>query len=236
MSQYDPDVPPDDDYERQDVDMPDMVEKPKKATIEIKTKDLEDFLSEVSRLAGILDTTTQKLNSIEKSTNVVHKLEQIADMDLKGFKNKFEDMVNNLDFNSHAREAIQSTLAPLTKEYQDSNVLLKNLIFELEKRYMPVAPKKSKWKIILIGLLAALVVGVGGYFIYTIKLQEPKFSFLLYAGAKIYKPDGAFLKISKNVPIKDAIKKGDKYQFEDNNGNQFQIDVSSVFIKRDKND
>ena len=131
--------------------------------VEITTESLDDFLAEVSRLSLILENTHQALKGIEKSTAVVQKLQSIADMDLKAFKNRFEDMVNNLDLNQHVKEAIQGALIPLTKEYHDSSVQLKNLIFELEGRILPEKKTNSGFKSFVVVIVLVLALGAGGF-------------------------------------------------------------------------
>ena len=210
----------------------------RKSSIEIKTKELDDFISDVTRLSEILNSISKKFDSIEKSTAVVHKLEDIANMDLKEFKSKFEDMVNSLDLNKYAKEAVQDALKPLTAEYKDSNDLLKNLIFELEKRHIPTEKKTSKLKVMLIAGLFLAAVGVGGYFIYTTSnskssgvtaISTKTKNIIIKKGVKVIRVnDGKRLSVPGEMRFSSRAK-GDYFYFN-HNGLDYRVLKSKAIV------
>lgn len=210
----------------------------RKSSIEIKTKELDDFISDVTRLSEILDSISKKFDSIEKSTAVVHKLEDIANMDLKAFKSKFEDMVNSLDLNKYAKEAVQDALKPLTAEYKDSNDLLKNLIFELEKRHIPAEQKTSKLKVMLIAGLVLAAIGVGGYFIYTTNnskssgvtaISTKTKNIIIKKGVKVIRVnDGKRLSVPGEMRFSSRAK-GDYFYFN-HNGLDYRVLKSKAIV------
>lgn len=167
------DTPPPLPKNKADEPKTERTKSPRKASITVQTEELDDFLSEVSRLSAVIEDVSQKLEKIERSTAVVFKLQDIADMDLKAFKNKFEDMVNNLDLNSHAKAAVRDALKGVAEEHKQSNDLLKNLIFELEEN----RPKKQNknLKNYIFGGLAILVLGGGYWLAPKIEPYLPKF-------------------------------------------------------------
>jgi hypothetical protein len=150
--------------------------KPKTAMISIKTEELDDFLAEVNRLSTIIENTAADMTKIERSTAVVEKLEKISNMDLSDFRSKFDDLLRNLDLAKEVKESmrdvllnVESEYKSLVHEYKTSNDQLKNLIFELEKKYIPVEkPKMKLWKKLVIGslLIMAVAAGVIGYLQY----------------------------------------------------------------------
>ena len=135
--------------------------------ISLDIDELNQFLSEVSRLSVVIDKTTNSLKEIENNTSVVQKLENISNMELKEFRNKFESLVRDLDLERYAKEAISDVLAPIEKEYKDSNDLLKNFIFELEKsgNFKAKTVHRCKLKSIFLSFVFGGLVGVGGLFL-----------------------------------------------------------------------
>lgn len=206
------------------------VSKPKK-TIEIKIDELEDFLSEVNRLSTIINKTSEGMNDIVKHTNIVSNLQQIADMDLLKFQEKFANAIQNLDLQKYARDAIENSLAPLVSEYKDSNELLKNLIFELEKRHIPEKKKSSKVKMFSIAGISLLLVGALGYFLYIdnyiVEAQNNRIKIMVPAGNRVLKIDENRYVSSKNDMSFEAIQKGSFYEFEFR-GAKYKVKKSSV--------
>ncbi|MFA6191804.1 MAG: hypothetical protein WC665_05565 [Sulfurimonas sp.] len=202
--------------------------------VEITTKNLDEFLADVSRLSEILIQTHESLKSIEKSTAVVQKLQSIADMDLKEFKNKFEDMVVNLDLNQHAKEAVQAALMPLTKEYHDSSVQLKNLIFELEGRILPPEKKSFNFKSLFVIVGLVLVLGVGGFAWFSTQKSgggevQNTVSFIIENGGSVVRSDGKEITAKSQIAVKNAVLKNGFYYFK-HKDTEFKIPANSIYL------
>ena len=135
--------------------------------ISLDIDELNQFLSEVSRLSVVIEKTSSSLKTMEGHTAIVERLRNIAEFDMSAFKYKFESLVKDLDLERYAKEAIADTLAPIQKEYKDSNDLLKNFIFELEKsgNFKAKTVHRCKLKSIFLSFVFGVSVGVGGLFL-----------------------------------------------------------------------
>lgn len=137
-------------------------------------EELQDFLSEINRMSGVIASTSKELSTIEKNTAVVAKFREIAEMDFSSFKQKFNAQLDDLDFSGAkskledqlktmdlerlTREAISSVLKELEKQYTDSNDLLKNLIYSVEQN--ETFKEKIIYKTSKKAIFASFVVGV----------------------------------------------------------------------------
>jgi len=215
-------------------------QKPKAAKesnklVSIKVEELEDFLAEANRVGTIFENTRKDLQEIKNSTNIVQSLQQIADMDLLKFQNKFESAIQNLDLQAYAREAIKESLSPIVAEYKDSNQLLKNLIFELERRFPEGEKEKPKSKVkFFIAAAFIVVISVVGYF-YSIQNSinstpnntSKQVKIFIKAGKKILKiKEDKFVSSSNNLTLKAQEKKG--YFYFEKGGTKYKIHNSKV--------
>jgi len=192
----------------------------KKAAISINPSELEDFLAETNRLATVLASISKDLESIEKTTNVVQKLESISNLDLSEFKKRFEGMVKDIDLNQHIKEVLAKEIKPIAEEYRESNQLLKALIFEFEKQHKPKKTSKLKTFVISVSVLLMMAAGGGAGWMYLddgFAVEKPELqktvnnknlkNFYLKKGTEVIRIDGGKRILApKDMEIKGTAK------------------------------
>lgn len=150
--------PMDDDMD-EEIDEPVQEEKPKASTpskkeeaepkrrmeshVKIDSSNLDDYLSEINRLATILQQSQKSLIEIEKSFTIVNKLKALSELNVGRIEENFQNQLQNLDLGLYVkravekeveetmnvvRETIEDELIELSRSYKNQNEILKNIV------------------------------------------------------------------------------------------------------------
>lgn len=129
------------DEERPKVELKQEAPVPQKkilTDIKIDASNLEDYLSEVNRLATIINQSQKSLTKIETSFEIINKLESVSKLNVEGMQKNFDTQLKSLDLGLFVKNIVEKEVTSVMKIVNDEILELVKTVEKNNKEVMGV--------------------------------------------------------------------------------------------------